>query len=67
MKTIFLGTIMLLPCLLIFNESEHVVVNLLGLAYISFLVYAVKRSERVKQFFIDFDTMIEYYNDKIFR
>lgn len=67
MKTILLGTIILLPCLLIFNESEYVFVNLLGFAYIGMLVLSAKFSVRVSRFFKDFDTMVEYYNEQIFK
>ena len=67
MKTIFLGTIILLPCLLVFNDSDYVFVNVLGLAYIGFLFYAVRKSNRLKQLFINFDKMVEYYNDKILK
>lgn len=67
MKTIFLGTIILLPCLLIFNDSEYVCVNLLGVAYIGFLFYAANKSKRFKQLLVDFDTMVQYYNDKILK
>lgn len=67
MKTIFLGTIILLPCLLVFNESEYILVNLLGLAYIRFLFYAANKSKRFKQFLVDFETMVQYYDDKILK
>lgn len=67
MKTILLGTIVLLPCLLVFNDSDYVFVNVLGLAYIGFLFYAAHKSKRFKQILIDFDTMVQYYNDKILK
>lgn len=67
MKTILLGTIVLLPCLLIFNDSEYVIVNLLGLAYIGMLVLSAKFSVRVSRFFKDLDETMEYYNEQIFK
>lgn len=67
MKTIFLGTIVLLPCLLIFNESEYVFVNLLGFAYIGMLVLSAKFNVRVSRFFKDLDETMEYYNEQFFK
>lgn len=67
MKTIFLGTFVLFPCLLVFNESEYFIFNLLGLIYIGLLFLLVNKSIRFRQFFIDFYNMVEYYNNKIFK
>lgn len=67
MKTIFLGTIILLPCLLIFNESEYVIVNLIGTLYIGLIYVLVTKCNRFKQFFVDFGNELDYYNDKIFK
>lgn len=65
MKTIFLGTIVLLPCLLIFNESEYTIVNLIGALYIGLIYVLVTKCNRFKQFFVDFGNKLDYYNDKI--
>lgn len=67
MKTIFLGTIILLPCLLIFNESEYAIVNLIGALYIGLIYVLVTKCNRFKQFFVDFGNELDYYNDKIFK
>lgn len=67
MKTIFLGTIILLPCLLIFNESECTIVNLIGALYIGLIYVMVAKCNRFKQFFIDLGNELDYYNDKIFK
>lgn len=48
MKTIFLCGIILLPCLLMFNESEYIIVNIIGLIYTGFLAYAIRRGEQLK-------------------
>lgn len=67
MKTILLGTIILLPCLLIFNESEYVIVNLIGALYIGLIYVLVTKCNRFKQFLVDFGNELDYYNDKIFK
>lgn len=67
MKTIFLGTIILLPCLLIFNESEYAIVNLISALYIGLIYVLVTKCNRFKQFFVDFGNELDYYNDKIFK
>ena len=67
MKKILLGTIILLPCLLIFNESEYVIVNLIGALYIGLIYVLVTKCNRFKQFFVDFGNELDYYNDKIFK
>lgn len=67
MKTILLGTIILLPCILIFNESEYVIVNLIGALYIGLLYVMITKCNRLRQLFVNFGNMLEYYNDKMFK
>lgn len=48
MKNIVLLALIIMPCLLIFNESEHIIVNIIGLIYTGFLAYAIRRGEQIK-------------------
>lgn len=48
MKDLILLVFIITPCLLIFNESEHIIVNIIGLIYTGFLAYAIRRGEQIK-------------------
>ena len=48
MKDLILLVLIIMPCLLIFNESEYIVVNIIGLIYTGFLAYAIRRGEQIK-------------------
>ena len=67
MKTIFLGIIVLLPCLLIFNESDHFIINIIGAFYIAILFLCAKMSRKFGKFLKEFCRKVEHYNEKIFK
>lgn len=67
MKTLLLSTILFLPCLLVLNESETIMPNLIGIAYIVALFVLSRKSERIKQLFIDTETELNYLTDKILK
>ena len=48
--TIFTGVVLVLPCLLILNESENVALNVAGLLYSFALTLAVKYAKEFKVF-----------------
>ena len=48
--TIFIGVLLLLPCLLILNESDNVALNIAGLLYSFALTLAVKYAKEFKAF-----------------
>lgn len=48
-KSVILLTIILLPCLAAFNESDTFVPNILGIAYMFLLAY-LSRTKRGKKF-----------------
>lgn len=49
MKTIIIATILLLPCLAVFNESETFVPNILGMFYM-FALYFASKTNKGKKF-----------------
>lgn len=67
MKTLLLSTILFLPCLLVLNESETIMPNLIGIAYIVALFVLSRKSERIKQLFIDTENELNYITDKILK
>ena len=50
MKTLITATLLFLPCLLVLNESDTVVPNIIGMAYILFLFGESRYTERGKAF-----------------
>ena len=53
MKRIFLhltALVVLLPCLLLFNVSEHLWINFLGAVYIGYLAVLMNESETARRF-----------------
>lgn len=67
MKTLLLSTILFLPCLLVLNESETLIPNLVGITYIIALFVLSRKSERIKQLFIDTENELNYITDKIMK
>ena len=66
MKTIIIATLILLPCLAIFNDNENFVVNILGFLYIGILFYLSKT--RKGKIFVDrLYNETEKINNKIFK
>lgn len=49
MKNIILLALVIMPCLLMFNESEYIIVNIIGLIYTGFLVFAIRRGEQLRR------------------
>ena len=48
--TICLGVVLVLPCLLVLNESENVALNIAGLLYSFALTLALKYAKEFKAF-----------------
>ena len=48
--TVFVGVLLVLPCLLILNESENVALNIAGLLYSFALTLALKYAKEFKAF-----------------
>ena len=44
------AVVVLMPCLLVFNVSEYLWVNLLGIIYIGYLAILLNESEAAKRF-----------------
>ena len=44
----------LMPCMLMFNVSEQIWVNFLGIIYVAYLFLAWNESKRVRRFFRDY-------------
>ena len=62
--TICLGVLLVLPCLLVLNESDNVDLNIVGLMYSFVFVLCVKYHERFKAFRRFISRTIERYTDK---
>lgn len=67
MKTIFLSTILIIPSILVLNESETIITNIIGPIYIAVLIVLAKKNQRVKQLFIDAENEMNYITDKYFK
>ena len=48
--TVFVGILLVLPCLLVLNDSENVALNIAGLLYSFALTLAVKYAKEFKAF-----------------
>ena len=57
--TICLGVLLLLPCLLILNESENVALNIAGLLYSFALTLAVKYAKEFRVFRIKMKRLLK--------
>ena len=58
--TICVGVLLLLPCLLILNESENVALNVAGLLYSFALTLAVKYAKEFKVFRIKMKQLLKF-------
>ena len=58
--TIFVGMLLLLPCLLILNESDNVALNIAGLLYSFALTLAVKYAKEFKAFRIKMKQLLKF-------
>ena len=58
--TICLGVVLVLPCLLILNESDNVALNIVGLLYSIALTLAVKYAKEFKVFRIKMKRLLKF-------
>ena len=58
--TIFAGILLVLPCLLVLNESENVALNVAGLLYSFALTLAVKYAKEFKAFRIKMKQLLKF-------
>ena len=58
--TIFVGVVLVLPCLLILNESENVALNIAGLLYSFALTLALKYAKEFKAFRIKMKQLLKF-------
>ena len=58
--TVFVGVLLLLPCLLILNESENVAINIAGLLYSVALTLALKYAKEFRVFRIKMKRLLKF-------
>ena len=58
--TIFIGMLLLLPCLLVLNESENVAINVVGLLYSFTLTLALKYAKEFRVFRIKMKQLLKF-------
>ena len=58
--TVFIGVLLVLPCLLILNESENVALNIAGLLYSFALTLALKYAKEFKVFRIKMKRLLKF-------
>ena len=58
--TICLGVVLVLPCLLILNESDNVALNIVGLLYSFALTLALKYAKEFKAFRIKMKRLLKF-------
>ena len=58
--TIFVGVVLVLPCLLILNESDNVALNVAGLLYSFALTLALKYAKEFKVFRIKMKQLLKF-------
>ena len=58
--TICLGVLLVLPCLLILNESDNVALNIAGLLYSFALTLALKYAKEFKVFRIKMKQLLKF-------
>lgn len=66
MKTLIITTLICLPCLAVLNESESVLPNLFGLAYI-LILFALSRTNAGKKFCKRLYIEAEKFNEILFK
>jgi len=57
--TICVGMLLVLPCLLVLNESENIALNVVGLLYSFALTLAVKYAKEFKAFRIKMNRLLK--------
>ena len=63
--TICLGVVLVLPCLLILNESDNVALNIAGLLYSFALTLALKYAKEFKVFRIKMKQLLKFMDRKL--
>ena len=58
--TVFVGVLLVLPCLLILNESDNVALNIAGLLYSFALTLALKYAKEFKVFRIKMKQLLKF-------
>ena len=58
--TIFVGVLLVFPCLLVLNESENVALNIVGLLYSFALTLAVKYAKEFKVFRVKMKQLLKF-------
>ena len=58
--TICIGVVLVLPCLLVLNESENVAINIAGLLYSFALTLAVKYAKEFRVFRIKMKRLLKF-------
>ena len=62
--TICVGVLLVLPCLLVLNESENVVLNVVGLLYSVALTLALKYAKEFKVFRIKMKQLLKFMDNE---
>ena len=58
--TVFVGVLLVLPCLLLLNESDNVALNIAGLLYSFALTLALKYAKEFKVFRIKMKNLLNF-------
>ena len=58
--TVFVGVLLVLPCLLVLNDSENVAINIVGLLYSFALTLAVKYAKEFRVFRIKMKNLLKF-------
>ena len=58
--TLFVGVLLLLPCLLVLNESDNVALNIAGLLYSFALTLALKYAKEFRVFRIKMKRLLKF-------
>ena len=62
--TVFVGVLLVLPCLLVLNESENVALNIAGLLYSVALTLALKYAKEFKVFRIKMKQLLKFMDNE---
>ena len=58
--TVFVGVVLVLPCLLVLNESDNVAINVAGLLYSFALTLALKYAKEFRVFRIKMKQLLKF-------
>ena len=62
--TVFVGVLLVLPCLLVLNESDNVALNIAGLLYSFALTLAVKYAKEFRVFRIKMKRLLKFMDNE---